>query len=360
MIEAAVLALACGRSVARVPVRLPAPIVARTGCGTYAIGTDGRVAPYRRNWAPAWAPRAVARAAPGVWVAHPHGRLALYRAGRLLWRSRMRIMSDEVSFHRGAIAIGVYESYESQGPTLWMARLGAHEFRVAESEEPIGWVAGGLVTQHGNAIRVRGPDGTLYRTLARGRSPAYDAANRTVVFVRRDGAIVRTDGLHLWRLARARRSAWVAVLANRTLEVTVGRRALYLRPDGSRVGVGPDPSGGVIDLPGERGVVYVTARARETRAGVATPGVNVVYILDASGRRRRLYTHAVPWVGCGEWAGVSYAHGRILYADSEGPAAVLDPSGRRPPLDLTPALHVLQPKLATRARLSADWRANWR
>src|SRR5919198_255671 len=113
--------------------------------------------------------RSQARAAPGVWVAHPQGRLALYRAGRLLWRSRMRIMSDEVSFHRGAIAIGVYESYESQGPTLWMARLGAHEFRVAESEEPIGWVAGGLVTQHGNAIRVRGPDGTLYRTLARGR-----------------------------------------------------------------------------------------------------------------------------------------------------------------------------------------------
>jgi hypothetical protein len=358
MIEAAVVALACGRPVTRVPVALPAPIVARTACGTYAIGTDGKVAPYRRNWAPAWAPHASARAAPGVWVAHPHGRLALYRAGRLLWRSAIRIASDEVTFHDGAIAIGVYGRY-AQGPTLWMARVGVHEFPVAESEEPIGWTAGGLVTQHENRIRVRAADGSLRRGLGYGHSSAYDGANRTVVFVTHYGAIVRTDGRHIWRLARVRPSSWVTVLGNRMLQVTTGRRSLFLRSDGSRVGTA-DAVNAAVGLPKQRGVVYVTTRGRETRAGVAVAGTNVVYELDASGRTRRLYSHRVPFLSCGEAGGVSYAAGWVLYTDSEGPAAVLDLGGRRAPLDLTPVLRVLQPRRALRAQLYADWLSSWR
>jgi hypothetical protein len=65
-------------------------------------------------------------------------------------------------------------------------------------------------------------------------------------------------------------------------------------------------------------------------------------------------------VSCGEYAFVSYANGRLLYVDDEGPIAVLDPSRHRPPIDLTRALSVLQRKDSSRWQLYADWAANWR
>ena len=218
MIDVLAVAIACGRPVLRVSPAPPAPIVAHTGCGTYEVDSNGRVRPHPSGSAPAWAPHAVSHPAPGVWVAHPHGRLAVYRDGRLLWRSRIRVPSDEVVVRGSSIAFGLYA--RSERPTLWMARVNGHEFRVAEAEEPIGWTAGGLVTQHGNAMRVRGPDGTLYRTLALGHGPAFDNVGRTVVFVRRDGAVVRTDGRHTWLLRRGfTPRAWVTVLANRVIQV---------------------------------------------------------------------------------------------------------------------------------------------
>jgi hypothetical protein len=323
VIEALVLAVACGRPVASVRVALPAPIIARTGCGTYAIGTDGRVAPYRNNWSPAWAPHATARAAPGVWVAHPQGRLALYRDRRLLWRSRIRIASDEVFFHNGVIAIG----------------------------------------EHGNAIRVRGPDGRLYRTLARGHGPVYDPVDSTVLLVDRSGAIVRTDGRRVWRLAGGfRASSWVQLLDGRMIDVTTGRKSVFLRADGSPLGVtapldeAAAAMGGVVALPKARGIVYVVNRGRHD----SDPGVNSVYVARPHAKPRLLYKHRVARLSCGGYAGVSYAHGRILYVDNAGPLAILDPTGRLRPVDLTRSLRVLQPRRASRARLLADWRSNWR
>ena len=338
----------------------PAPLVARTGCGTYELDPDGTVIPFRRSWAPRWAPRAVSHPGPGVWVAHPHGHLAVYRNGGLLWRSRIRVASDEVVVHGSSIAFGRYGRNELKGPTLWMARVGEYEFRVGDAEDPIGWTAGGLVTQHAQSIRVRGPDGTLYRTLALGRNAAYDARDETVVFVRRDGVVVRTDGKHLWPLRRdVRRSAWIVVLANRILQVTERDRTLYLRSNGSLLGTGTDPTGGVTGLPAQRGVAYVTNPPRQRR-GASVPGRNVVRLIDATGRVRQMYVRAAPRASCGEWASVSYGNGWILYTDSEGPAAVLDPTGRKPPLDLTPALRALQPRPLSRATLYADWLTNWR
>jgi hypothetical protein len=48
----------------------------------------------------------------------------------------------------------------------------------------------------------------------------------------------------------------------------------------------------------------------------------------------------------------------LLYVDEEGPAAIRDPTGKTPPIDLMRTLRPLQPRLATRARLYADWLAN--
>jgi hypothetical protein len=65
-------------------------------------------------------------------------------------------------------------------------------------------------------------------------------------------------------------------------------------------------------------------------------------------------------LSCGEYASVSYLNGRILYVDDEGPIAVLDPSGRKPPRDLTQAFRVLQPRRQSLWQLNADWASKWR
>src|SRR5438067_10242801 len=153
---------ACGRPVGRLPSAPPAPLVARTGCGSFEIGRGGSVSVHRSTWAPPWAKRAVSHPAPGVWVAHPLGRLALYRDGRLWWLSRIRHASDEVVVHGTSIAFTVYGRVAQGSPELWMAHPAGHEFLVGAREEPVGWTAGGLVTAHGNTLRVRGPDGVVY------------------------------------------------------------------------------------------------------------------------------------------------------------------------------------------------------
>lgn len=318
---------------------------------------------HRSTWAPPWAKRAVSHPAPGVWVAHPLARLALYRDGRLWWLSRIRHASDEVVVHGTSIAFTVYGRVAQGSPELWMAHPAGHEFLVGAREEPVGWTAGGLVTAHGNTLRVRGPDGVVYRTLGRGHSALPEPPTQTVVFVSPRGELVRTDGRHTWRLAAGfGRHAWVQRLDGGVLDVTTGRRSVFLRADGTPLGiVAPldEPAaamGEVIALPHDGGVVFVVRKGLRGR----DPGVNVVYVTRPHSRPRRVYARRIPRLSCGEYASVSYFAGRVLYVDDEGPIAVLDPSGRRPPLDLTRALRVLQPPRPSSWELNADWAPRWR
>jgi hypothetical protein len=361
VIEALIGAVACGRPVIRLPQAPPAAIVARTPCGTFEIAADGRVHPRRASSAPAWAPKAVSHPARGVWVAHPHGHLAVYRAGRLLWHSAIRHGTDNVVIRGGTIAFSV------EGPqtpeSLWLAQVGRPERRIAAGEEPIAWTAGGLLTQRGNEIRVRARNGRLVRVVVRGHGPVYDAFDSTVLVVDRSGAVVRTDGRRVWRLAGGfRTSSWVQLLDGRIIDVTTGRKSVFLRANGSPLGVTAplgEPAatmGGVVALPNARGIVYVVNRGRHD----GDPGVNSVYVAGPHHKPRLLYQHRVALLSCGGYAGVSYAHGRILYVDNAGPLAILDPTGRIRPVDLTRSLRVLQPRRASRAQLLADWRSNWR
>jgi hypothetical protein len=112
----------------------------------------------------------------------------------------------------------------------------------------------------------------------------------------------------------------------------------------------------VIALPNARGVVYVV----RTGLSSSSAGVNVVYLARPRERPRRLYARRVPWLSCGESASISFANGRILYVDDEGPIAVLDPSGRTPPRELTREFRVLQPRRSSRWQLNADWASKWR
>jgi hypothetical protein len=295
-------------------------------------------------------------------VAHPQGRLAVYRAGRLLWRSRVPNGSDQVAVRGSGIAFTVYRRHAGATPELWMARVGGREFRAGTAEEPVGWTSGGLVTFHRNVIRVRGPDGTVYRTLGRGHG-AISEPGGTVIFVSRPGRLMRTDGRRAWAIAGGfAPGAWVQRLAGGVLDVSTARHSIFLRRDGTPLGISApvdEPAaamGSVVALPHGAGVVYVV------RAGLVAkaPGVNVVYVARPHRPARRLYARRVPRLSCGEYASVSYAGGRILYVDDEGPIAVLDPTGRAAPVELTRGFRILQPRRASLWQLNADWASNWR
>ena len=346
---------ACGRAVHRLATAPPAALIVRTGCGSFEIEADGTVVPHQESWAPPWAPGATSSPGPGVYVAHPHRHLVVLRDGRTLWRSQLRHGSDGVVVHGSTIAFSVYTRGVLR-PSLWMAQVGHAEFLVARSEEPVGWAAGGLLTQHGDDVRVRRADGSLGRTSLHVRSPVYDRAEDTVVMVTRSGVVIRTDGIHSWRLAKAFRQSWVTLLPNRSLEVTMGKRLLYLRPNGSPYAATPPTASSVLDLPWRDSLLYIV----NTRHVGMPMGVNHVYLVHGFGRSKELYAHRVPYASCGEWASLSQANGHVLYADDEGPIAILDPTGRRPTLDLTRAFRVLQPRRSALARLNADWASNWR
>ncbi len=259
-----------------------------------------------------------------------------------------------------------FQTWSAKVPmSLWLAKVGRRERLVARGEEPVAWTANGLVTQRGNEIRVRMRDGRLVRTLGLGRSATYDAADRTVLFMTRSGALVRTDGFHVWRLARGfARGSWADLVGNRVIDVTTGLRSVFLRPDGSRLGVSApldQPAavmGSVVALPKFRGIVYVVRRYRPGR----DPEINVVYLARPHSRARVLYRRRIPALSCDEWTKVSYNHGRILYADDQGPVAILDVAAHRLPLDLTRTLRALQPHGLTPQEMSieVDWAANRR
>ena len=295
-------------------------------------------------------------------MAHPQGRLAVYRAGRLLWLSRVRNGSDEVAVRGPGIAFTVYRAHASGAPELWMARVGGREFRAGTAEEPVGWTAGGLVTVHRNVLRVRGPDGTVYRTLGPGHSAMYEPAG-TVLFVSRRGRLIRTNGRRVWSIAGGfGTGSWVQRLDGDVLDVSTARRSVFLRRDGSPLGISApldEPAaamGSVVALPHERGIAYVVRTAPHGNA----PGVNTVYVARPRRTARRLYVRRVPRLSCGEYTSVSYAGGRILYVDNEGPIAVLDPAGRARPLELTRTFRILQPRRESMWQLDADWASKWR
>jgi len=360
MLEALLGAVACGRPVWQIPFRPPAPIVTRTGCGTFLIRTDGSVRHRAASSAPRWAPGAVSHPAPNTWVAHPHGHLAVYRGGKLLWRSQVRHGTDDVAVSATTIAFSVWGPRTPE--SLCIAHVGRRERELGRGEEPIAWTANGLMTRRRNEIRVRARTGRLIRVVARGHSPVYDRFDHTVLLVSRAGAVIRTDGRHIWRLAKEfPSSAWVQLLDGRVIDVTAARHSVFLRADGSNLRVAAplgEPAAsmdGVIALPHGRGIVYVVNRRDHT-----SPGTNYVYVVRPNSRPRLLFTRRVPWLSCGQWAGLSYGAGRILYVDDEGPVALLDPIGRARPVDATRALRMLQPRGATLAQLTADWLSKWR
>lgn len=335
-------AAGCARSLPHGP-RVPAPVSIRTVCGLFVLRPDRSVAYGRRaSWAPVWAPRASSHPAPGTWVAHPHRRLAVYRDGHLLWHSHLTGGSDSVAVGHGHVAFTVYRH---TGVWLWLAQLGGVERRVAAGEEIVGWIPAGLVTQRGAELRLRADDGRLLKTIGGGRA-AFVADGRVVVIS--GSRIVRTDGRHAETIVDLRRygmsgQAWLQPIDGGLWQVQAGRRVVFLDHHGRRVAAFSRApiSGNVVVLPNRRAILF----AVQERRGDDDPGTLIVYRLDRGHAAARvLYRARVRQLSCGEWGGLAYRSGRVLFTSNEAGYAILDPAGRARPIDLTAVTRRLLPR----------------
>jgi hypothetical protein len=329
--------------------RVPAPIVFRTLCGVFELRRDGSVA-YGRlpTDVPRWAPSATSHPDPRTWVAHPHRRLAVYRDGRLLWHSHVTGGSDNVAVGNGHVAFTSFRHWS--GPTLWVAPLGGRERKVAAKEDVVGWVAAGLLTQRGADLRLRAPDGRLLRHVVRARTAFMDGSSGIVL--RTDGLLVRTDGWHSRRLADLRRLGlsrypWLERIDGGLWQASAGRRVLFLRHDGRRFGSfsltqrAGSLAGNVVLLPDRSAVLFVVHRRRT----LDEKGALTVYRLDRGASvPQPLFDARVRQLTCGEWGGLEYRGGRVLFSSNNAGIAVLDPSRRAPRIDLTRFARRLVPR----------------
>jgi hypothetical protein len=358
-------AAGCRHSLPHAP-RLPAPVVLATACGVFEVGRDGSVSAGRRpDVAPGWAPRAIAHPDGRTWVAHHNRRLVVYRDGRLFWRSRITGGTDAVAVDGNRIAFTAFRRWT--GMNVWLARVGERERMVGRREQLVGWTRGGLVTQQGVEVRLRGRDGRLLRTLGMARTVVRDGDE--VVLLTTDDLVVRTDG---WRrrvladlvpLGMANQP-WLSVLRGALLQISAGNRVVFLDRNGKRFAsaafarAGRRDGGGAIvgeplTLPHRRAVLFVVNR----RHSWTDPGVETVYRLDRGHRvPRPLFRSTLHRQTCGDWARLTYRAGRVLFAASQGGVAVLDPAGRAAPIDLTPLGRRLLPTRPNPDdRLSAYW-----
>ncbi len=343
----------CPRTLPRGP-EVPAPISLRTVCGVFELRRDGSVV-YGRSprWAPAWAPGASSHPDPQTWVAHPHRRLAVYRDGRLLWHSHFTGGTDDVAVGEGHVAFTMFRRWT--GMTVWVAPIGGRERMVARKENVVGWIPAGLVTQRGSDLRLRAPDGRFLRSLATART-AFLEGDRAIV-LRTDGVILRTDGWRSRTLADLRpfgmaKDPWLARLDGGLMQVTAGNRVLFLDRDGRRFAsaafaragkrdAGGAIAGNVVLLPDRSAVLFVVTRRKSWK----DPGVDTVYRLDRGHRvPRPLFVTRVRQLTCGDWAGLAYRRGRVLFGSNEAGIAILDPTGRARPIDLTGVSRRLLPR----------------
>jgi hypothetical protein len=334
----------------------------------FVLQRDGTVV-YGRlpRWSPSWAPGAISHPDPRTWVAHPARRLAVYRDGRLLWRSHVTGGTDNVAVGQGHVAFTSYRRRSGlrwAGMTLWVAPLDGPERLVARNENAVGWTAGGLVTNRGASVWLRGRDGHLLRSLGTARPALPDGDH--VVLLRQDGTLVRTNGWRSSTVANLRAAGltghpWVQRLAGGLWQVDAGRRHLFLRHDGRPFatvtfapdvmeGVGSAIAGSAVRVDGARAVAFVV----DHRRSIEDPGVYTVYRLDR-GRRlpRPLWTSQIRRLSCGGGAELAYRSGRLLFTGTDAGIAILDPDGRGQPIDLTSLARRLTP--SADGSVSAYW-----
>jgi hypothetical protein len=308
---------------------VPAAIVVRTSwCGYVRLQENGHVV---RWHAPRWP--GIARAGEGVWVRHTDGRLTLVRHGRVFWRSTWTRGSDAVFIRGRRIVYAAYPRRYENSEEVWLARIGGGEQRIARLEQPLGWTSAGLflLWKDGNIV-VRNANGRRVRTLHVKQS-LFRPFGHTLLALLEDGRLVRTDGRTTTTLAhiRNRRYTLSDVLPGGLIVLVRTGGVRILDRDGRRYAFTRLPAetnveGTIVRLP-NGSIVFPTSVRKRNR------NVTTVMLLQRGHRAVRLYTRSVP-LSCANWTAIEYRSGRLLYS-SVGRIALLDPAGRRAPVDLT-------------------------
>lgn len=291
----------------------------RTACGTFEL--DGRrvrsTGPYRSGWR---YDGLIAR----------RGRLTLYHRNRVLWRSHGRRHGVASWFVRHGRRFA-FTAYRGR---LHIADLDGPERAVGHVDEyPMGWTrAGLLVTAHEHVLRARTRSGRLVRILEqRAGNRIFDERSRTLLYVSRSGALVRTDGRHARTLVARGLRRWVDI---RPLEegrvALITRRLLVLGPDGSVLA--SDRSRFNLPVLTSRGVIALIVTGRIDSRARADESVRLLRPRDRSSTL--LHRTKVGALGCGHWPTLTWHGDELLYSTSEGHVVVMKPgSGEK--LDLT-------------------------
>jgi hypothetical protein len=301
------------------PTGLDSALRIRTACGTFVVDRHGvrYTGPYRPG--PKW-DGLVAR----------RGRLFLYDRDRVLWRSRGRghgvpswVAEDGRSFafmdFRGPLYIA-----DLDGPERAVGRVG---------EYPLGWTrAGLLLTSQGHVLRARTRSGRLVRILENlAGNRAFDQTSRTLVYVSRRGALIRTDGLRAQTLVAGGLRRWADI---RPLEegrlALIDRRLVVLRSDGSVLA--SDRRRHNLPAITSNGAIAMVATGPLEDGLRATESVRLL----RPGQRSslRLHTSKVGALGCGHWPTLAWRGGGLLYSTNVGQVVVMKPSSGEH-LDLT-------------------------
>jgi hypothetical protein len=320
--EASIYRGKCGEVVLPAgPTGLESAVRVRTACGTFTIDRRGvrSTGPYWVGW-------------KYEGLISRRGRLTLFDKNRVLWRSRGRRHGVASWFAPD----GRRFAFMAYGRRLHIAHLDGPERAVGHrGEYPLGWTrAGQLVTSQEHVLRVRTRAGRLVRILeSEAGNRTFDAWSRTLVYVSRNGALIRTDGLEQTFLARGVRR-WVDI---RPLEegriAVIDRRLVVLNPDGSVLA--SDRRHYNLPALTSRGPIALIATGPLDGRSRATESVRL--LRPGDGSSTLLHTAYVGALGCGHWPTLAWRGEELLYSTSEGHVVVMEPgSGRK--LDLTTAV----------------------
>ena len=158
----------------------------------------------------------------------------------------------------------------------------------------------------------------------------FDERTRTLLYVSRSGALVRTDGQRTHTLLPNGLRRWVDI---RPLEEgrigVVGRRLLVLAQDGS---VWLPTGGSTTSLRSRPGAIALIATGPLDGRSRANEMVRLLRPGQQSSTL--LHETKVGALGCGHWPTLAWRGSELLYATSEGHVVVMKPSSDEK-LDLT-------------------------
>lgn len=316
------------------PTGLESALRIRTACGVFVA--DGRGVRFVGTHRPAWKHDGLLAR---------HGRLVFYDRDRVRWRSRGRNYRavSWVAATQGSLAFQWYGSRlhvaDLDGPERAVGRLG---------EYPLGWTrAGLLVTSQEHVLRARSRAGRLVGVLERrAGTRIFDPRTRTLIYVSRSGALVRTDGRRSQRLIARGLRRWIGIWPLESGRVALtDRRLTVLDSDGSPLA--SDRLRGNLAGLTARGAIAMVSTGRFDSRSRSTEWVRL--LRPGARSSTLLLTTKVGALGCGHWPTLSWRGDELLYSTTEGHVVVMKPTAGEQ-VDLTSVVKRLPGKL-----LHAGW-----